>query len=93
MKEVIDRSIAAMKGSLELIGLGFDGRGGSDLTEWDVCTECGNAEWRGHKETCSKPKRIDDIELSIKELQGLSDVLHGIPVFSSTRVDIPDGDL
>lgn len=68
----IDKRLDLLIRALEVLGNGFLSRGGSDVTSWDDCGECGRADWKGHKPECSIGRLIDDIRDEVGKSNNLA---------------------
>jgi hypothetical protein len=42
--------------------------GGSEITRWDVCTGCGQADWLGHKPDCIIQQFVNDAYEILEQL-------------------------
>jgi len=57
----------ALKATMVVInGCEFSERGGSEVTEWGICPECGGADWKGHREDCTILKVMSQAREALK---------------------------
>lgn len=63
----VDRLHKVLTEAAGVIGDGFHRSGGTDVTSWDECVECGRPDWKGHAPACPMGGLITDIKKALKK--------------------------
>ena len=68
-KELTAEDVATIQMARDLLGDGFHREGGTKLTSWDVCGECGADDWAGHRDDCRMKNGISAAESLLAKLK------------------------